>query len=972
MFCASPGISLFVPLSAIASSSDGIWKAMASGANPRRLANCFHLLLILLLTVVPKCFVSDRFSAELLAEADPRRCRDSFDGALKKQCMRGEWEQKYYFDAESRECRLFWYDGCPGLTGSRNFFDSLLECQWLCEPGGHPQQNSLCLEPFDEHLRDECDGNANWRRHFYFDRSQRRCLPFWFDGCVSPCGNHFEDEISCKKTCGSISAENAEIPYQTLGTQQTNFVPAWRLISTTLRAPIDGTNEGTRDAKKEQKTEGNWQKQRKEKPKQAAKVDSDLRFSSARRPFGTPSAPPPLRKNALSTTAASSPTRPSASVPFSPPSPSVAPKSVCARRNPCQNGGVCVYDELTEQSICKCAAPFTNDFCTERIAIAGTQRTEFDCFCARGFAGRHCEFRPCEDNPCKNGGTCRTTRAQSLFFCACPPGWAGKTCMVGSVPSSGEILESNGKSLLLQNANLTRQLSSGKAEWIEELKRVTPKMPNSEEFVGERRPNAGENGFGKSAIANVPRGLFSSVARNGTRTALGEFPLPRLSSPLSPGSVIGHRPVTASVLLPHDQIVGHELPTRTLKGTTPNVAKNGVEMAKKWTGGRGRDSSSSSIFHTVLIFLVSFQMSVSVATKFGVSDDEVKIRQLIATIRRKNAPIIFVGFLCAVTLFVALTVSLFLYSEICQMDEKLKLGAEEFKDLTDRSWHVLFFSDGQSEGGERVVKRSAYFPSLSFPAQKCQCAPSVQNCPSGPPGVPGEEGEPGVPGPPGKPGPIGASSGTYEFELVKPPCVLCPAGPPGLKGRPGLTGVPGPIGGRGENGRPGADGKPGPKGPPGDYGPAGPAGPIGPPGPPGTDLHSWARGVELNIRWIDNPFLHLVLPGTNGEPGQDGESGPPGQVGLRGDDGTPGKPGNSGSPGKPSPDGNYCPCPPRSDAAKSGASSAVYTQNSPASGNKFNFRARADLKAIRSEIEKENVKLGKKVIDRNVARKGRK
>ncbi|KAL3100821.1 hypothetical protein niasHT_025733 [Heterodera trifolii] len=340
-------------------------------------------------------------------------------------------------------------------------------------------------------------------------------------------------------------------------------------------------------------------------------------------------------------------------------------------------------------------------------------------------------------------------------------------------------------------------------------------------------------------------------------------------------------------------------------------------------------------------------MSVSVASKFGVSDEEVKIRQLITTIRRKNAPIIFVGFFCAVILFVALTVSLFLYSEICQMDAELKLWAEEFKDLTDRSWHVLFLSDGQSEGGERVAKRSAYFPSLSSPAQKCQCAPSAQNCPSGPPGVPGEEGEPGVPGPPGKPGPIGASAGNYEFELVKPPCVLCPAGPPGLKGLPGLPGVPGPIGGRGENGRPGADGKPGPKGPPGDYGVKGPSGPPGSPGDAGQ-------------------------PGTNGEPGQDGESGPPGQVGLRGDDGTPGKPGNSGSPGKPSPDGNYCPCPPRSDAAKNGVSSAVYTQNSPASTNKFNFRARADLKAIRSEIQKENVKLWKKVIDRNVARKGRK
>uniref|UniRef100_A0A914I0B4 Col_cuticle_N domain-containing protein n=1 Tax=Globodera rostochiensis TaxID=31243 RepID=A0A914I0B4_GLORO len=336
----------------------------------------------------------------------------------------------------------------------------------------------------------------------------------------------------------------------------------------------------------------------------------------------------------------------------------------------------------------------------------------------------------------------------------------------------------------------------------------------------------------------------------------------------------------------------------------------------------------------------------STSFKLG-PDEEVQLQKLLATIRRKNVPIVFVGTFCTVIIAIALTVSICLYVQICQMDNELKLEMGQFKDITDRSWQVLFHDDGHSEGLDRRAKRGSYFPSFASPAQKCQCAPSAQNCPVGPPGAAGEKGESGVPGSSGKPGPTGESSGKYEFESVKPPCVLCPAGPPGIKGRAGLPGVTGPLGSPGENGKPGADGKPGLKGPAGEHGPTGPAGPVGPPGPPGTDSHSWAKVGTQGAKGPSGPSGppgEAGIPGTNGGPGENGAPGGPGTIGLRGDDGTPGKPGNRGSPGKPALETNYCPCPPRSDKTNVGTP-AIRAEVSPASVRKFDFRARADSAA---------------------------
>uniref|UniRef100_A0AC35G684 BPTI/Kunitz inhibitor domain-containing protein n=1 Tax=Panagrolaimus sp. PS1159 TaxID=55785 RepID=A0AC35G684_9BILA len=124
-------------------------------------------------------------------------CWDKFDPNYKNQCLAGEWQQRYYFDHASLTCRLFWYDGCQG--NSRNTFDDLLTCQWLCEE--QPRYSSKsCLQQFDEHYRDECNG-GRWKQQYYFDKNKKRCVSFWFDGCKGESENIFQDEITCVKMC---------------------------------------------------------------------------------------------------------------------------------------------------------------------------------------------------------------------------------------------------------------------------------------------------------------------------------------------------------------------------------------------------------------------------------------------------------------------------------------------------------------------------------------------------------------------------------------------------------------------------------------------------------------------------------------------------------------------------------------------------------------------------------------------------
>uniref|UniRef100_A0A1I8BAT8 EGF-like domain-containing protein n=1 Tax=Meloidogyne hapla TaxID=6305 RepID=A0A1I8BAT8_MELHA len=151
----------------------------------------------------------------------------------------------------------------------------------------------------------------------------------------------------------------------------------------------------------------------------------------------------------------------------------------CAQ-SPCQNGATC-------------------------SVIGEAEHVDFDCFCTSGYAGKSCEFRPCDQNPCKNGGICRTTRSAALFFCACSPSWGGKTCLIALPPIEDDDEYWEATAL---DANFTQQLSSGKVEWIEQLKKITPTTSNEteittnlfEQAIGEELPiRALKNSTSKNA-----------------------------------------------------------------------------------------------------------------------------------------------------------------------------------------------------------------------------------------------------------------------------------------------------------------------------------------------------------------------------------------------------------------------------------------------------------------------------------------
>uniref|UniRef100_A0A1I7YCC9 Kunitz/Bovine pancreatic trypsin inhibitor domain protein n=1 Tax=Steinernema glaseri TaxID=37863 RepID=A0A1I7YCC9_9BILA len=335
-------------------------------------------------------------------------CWDNFDPGYKNQCMSGNWQQRYYFDHASLTCRLFWYDGCRGT--SRNMFDDLLSCQWLCEEQPMYKAKS-CLEPFDEHYRDECDG-GRWRQQFFFDKKTKRCTAFWYDGCTGESQNIFQDRATCFQLCEQPTVKDPHKSWHHKGKHE-----------------IEETKERE------------------------------------------------LKVNIT-----------------------VSANNLCEQgENPCANNGTCHFDEKKDTYYCRCAPGFTNDNCTDRIdydpcaplpcknggtcnARTDKSGTNYECFCAIGYAGKDCEMKPCDPNPCFNNGTCRTTRGYSSFFCDCTDNFGGKMC---DIAVGVTVVPTYGKNVQL--------LSSGKIEWIEQLKKVKAKQNNKkkdEEKEKEKKRDA--------------------------------------------------------------------------------------------------------------------------------------------------------------------------------------------------------------------------------------------------------------------------------------------------------------------------------------------------------------------------------------------------------------------------------------------------------------------------------------------------
>uniref|UniRef100_A0A0N5CC07 BPTI/Kunitz inhibitor domain-containing protein n=1 Tax=Strongyloides papillosus TaxID=174720 RepID=A0A0N5CC07_STREA len=131
-------------------------------------------------------------------------CEEDFDTNYENSCSKeGLFSQYYYFDKNTRTCKMFWYGQCKGE--SKNIFSSLSNCQWLCERRRESHIPTSCVDKFDKRYMESC-GLTPWTKKWYFDHITGDCQDFWHDGCISDSKNFFNDENSCKWQCSEPSS----------------------------------------------------------------------------------------------------------------------------------------------------------------------------------------------------------------------------------------------------------------------------------------------------------------------------------------------------------------------------------------------------------------------------------------------------------------------------------------------------------------------------------------------------------------------------------------------------------------------------------------------------------------------------------------------------------------------------------------------------------------------------------------------
>ncbi|XP_071826356.1 uncharacterized protein [Apostichopus japonicus] len=104
--------------------------------------------------------------------------------------------QKFAYNALTGSCQVFEYTGCGG---SANRFDTLAECQQLCE-------NNVCDRP-----QDAGPCSATFVR-FSFDSITGACQQFNYGGCLGG-ANRFDTMVQCEATCiGAVDPDVCSQP----------------------------------------------------------------------------------------------------------------------------------------------------------------------------------------------------------------------------------------------------------------------------------------------------------------------------------------------------------------------------------------------------------------------------------------------------------------------------------------------------------------------------------------------------------------------------------------------------------------------------------------------------------------------------------------------------------------------------------------------------------------------------------------
>jgi len=96
---------------------------------------------------------------------------------------------RWYFNEAKCRCQPFAYGGCDG---NANNFETLEDCQSLCEEWTQPAE---CLEPTEA---GDCGDNQQTR--YYFNSETNLCKKFIYTGCGGN-GNNFASKTDCRNKC---------------------------------------------------------------------------------------------------------------------------------------------------------------------------------------------------------------------------------------------------------------------------------------------------------------------------------------------------------------------------------------------------------------------------------------------------------------------------------------------------------------------------------------------------------------------------------------------------------------------------------------------------------------------------------------------------------------------------------------------------------------------------------------------------
>ncbi|KAK0411621.1 hypothetical protein QR680_005752 [Steinernema hermaphroditum] len=148
---------------------------------------------------------SEKFKMDVTVAVE---CLDTFDHNLTLSCSdpnsTPNWQNRYYFDPDKRQCVMFWHDGCRSRT--RNSFEDLATCQWKCEGQQPTPRARSCLDKFDVAYRSDCN-NGRFEQRYFFDHKTKKCTLFYYGRCVSRSKNIFTDHTECKELCETPGKE---------------------------------------------------------------------------------------------------------------------------------------------------------------------------------------------------------------------------------------------------------------------------------------------------------------------------------------------------------------------------------------------------------------------------------------------------------------------------------------------------------------------------------------------------------------------------------------------------------------------------------------------------------------------------------------------------------------------------------------------------------------------------------------------